>query len=88
MRTDQLGRVRRVGDLERDVDLRRDDVLIFDFGFREVERPRPVGALRRVRIRGVRATMTVGVPITSAARRAEMRLRTACAVGSSTLPPM
>ena len=31
----------------------------FDFGFREVERPRPVGALRRVRIARVRATMTV-----------------------------
>ena len=30
----------------------------FDFGFREVERPRPVGALRRVRITRVRATMT------------------------------
>ncbi|WP_433786394.1 glycoside hydrolase family 28 protein [Actinomycetospora sp. CA-101289] len=29
----------------------------FDFGFREVERPRPVGALRGVSVRGVRATM-------------------------------
>jgi polygalacturonase len=31
----------------------------FDFGFREVMRPRPVGALRRVLIRQVRATMSV-----------------------------
>ncbi|MFC5063389.1 glycoside hydrolase family 28 protein [Actinomycetospora atypica] len=31
----------------------------FDFGFREAQRPRPVGALRRVRIQRVRATMSV-----------------------------
>jgi polygalacturonase len=31
----------------------------FDFGFREVERPRPVGVLRRVLISRVRATMSV-----------------------------
>ncbi len=35
MRADQFGRVRRVDDLERDVDLRRDDVLIFDLGLGE-----------------------------------------------------
>jgi hypothetical protein len=32
MRADQFGRVRRLNDLERDVDLRRDDVLILDLG--------------------------------------------------------
>src|SRR5918998_407779 len=36
----------------------------------------------------VRATMTVGTPMTSAASRAEMRFLTACEVGRSTLPPM
>jgi hypothetical protein len=32
MRADQFGRVRRLDDLERHVDLRRHDVLIFDLG--------------------------------------------------------
>ena len=36
----------------------------------------------------VRASSTVGVPITSAARRAETSLDTASRVGTSTLPPM
>lgn len=35
----------------------------FDFGFREVRRPRPVGALRDVRISRVRAVLTARAPV-------------------------